>query len=138
MQQAGYRVIGPAPSARAASQLAAATGGRTDTLANWLHHQTRLDQLRPAERAWTCLDARTVLILDEASMASTVDMDTLTRLAAQAAGNVVLVGDPSQIGVINGPGGRLAALAHAGHGIKLGQIHRHCRPETPGHGPRTL
>ncbi len=57
-------------------------------------------------------------------MASTVDLDTLTRLAAQAAGKVVLVGDPSQIGVINGPGGRLAALAHAGHGIELGQIHR--------------
>ena len=30
-QQAGYRVIGLAPSARAASELAAATGGRTET-----------------------------------------------------------------------------------------------------------
>ena len=79
-----------------------------------------------------------MLILDEASMASTVDLDTLTRLAAQAAGKVVLVGNSSEIGVINGPGGRLAALALTGHGIELGQIHRHCRPGTPGHGPRTL
>ena len=123
-QQAGYRVIGLAPSARAAAELAAATGGRTDTLAKWLHNHSRLALLRPAERAWSCLDDRTVLVLDEASMASTLDLDTLTRLAAQAASKVVLVGDPSQIGVINGPGGMLAALAHAGHGIELGQIHR--------------
>lgn len=98
MAAAGYRVIGLAPSARAASELAAATGGRTDTLAKWLHHQTGLDQLRPAERAWTCLDDRTVLILDEASMASTVDLDTLSRLAAQTTGKVVLVGDPARSG----------------------------------------
>ena len=123
-QQAGYRVIGLAPSARAAAELAAATGGRTDTLAKWLHNHGRLDQLPPAERAWSRLDDQTVLILDEASMASTLDLDTLTRLAAQAASKVVLVGDPGQIGVINGPGGMLAALAHAGHGIELGQIHR--------------
>ena len=123
-QQAGYRVIGLAPSARAAAELAAATGGRTDTLAKWLHNQTRLNQLPAAERAWTSLDDWTVLILDEASMASTLDLDTLTPLAGQAACKVVLVGDPGQIGVINGPGGMLAALAHAGHGIELGQIHR--------------
>jgi len=80
-----------------------------------------------------------VLILDEASMASTVDLDTLTRLAAQAAGKVVLVGNSSQIGVINGPGGLLAALALTGHGIELGQILPvHRRLGTPGHGPRTL
>ena len=138
-QQAGYRVIGLAPSARAASELAAATGGRTDTQAKWLHHQTRLDQLRPAERAWTCLDDRTVLIRDEASMASTLDLDTLTRLAAQAASKVVLVGDPSQIGVINGPGGRLASPGprRARHRARPDPpVHR--RLGTPSHGPRTL
>ncbi len=123
-EQSGYRVIGLAPSARAAAELAAATGSRTDTLAKWLHNQTRLHQLPPAEQAWSRLHERTVLILDEASMASTLDLDTVTRLAAAAATKVVLVGDPGQIGVINGPGGMLAALAHAGHGLELGQIHR--------------
>ena len=123
-EQAGYRVIGLAPSARAAAELAAATGGRTDTLAKWLHNQQRLNQLPAAERAWSALDDRTILILDEASMASTLDLDTLTRLAASSASKVVLVGDPGQIGVINGPGGMLAALTHAGHGVELGQIHR--------------
>jgi len=37
---------------------------------------------------------------------------------------VVLVGDPGQIGVVKGPGGMLAALAHARHGIELASIHR--------------
>lgn len=122
--QAGYRVVGLAPSARAAAELSEATGTRADTLAKWLHNQDRLGQLPPAERAWTVLDDRTVLVVDEASMASTLDLDRLTSLAARAAAKVVLVGDPGQIGVINGPGGMLAALAHAGHAIELDQIHR--------------
>ena len=44
-QAAGYHVVGLAPSARAAAELAAATGGSADTLAKWLHTQARLHQL---------------------------------------------------------------------------------------------
>ena len=123
-QAAGYRIIGLAPSARAAAELADATGHRADTLAKWLHNHDRLNQLPAAERAWTALDDQTVLIIDEASMASTLDLDRLTAAAGKAAAKVVLVGDPGQIGVINGPGGMLAALAHAGHALELEQIHR--------------
>jgi ATP-dependent exoDNAse (exonuclease V) alpha subunit len=68
------------------------------------------------------------VIVDEASMASTLDLDQLTAAAARAAAKVVLVGDPAQIGVVNGPGGMLAALAHAGHGVELDQIHRFSQP----------
>ena len=127
-QEAGFRVVGLAPSARAAAELAEATGTRTDTLAKWLHNHSRLDRLPPAERAWTALDDRTVVIIDEASMASTLDLDRLVAEAGKAAAKVVLVGDPSQIGVINGPGGMLAALSHAGHGVSLEQIHRFSQP----------
>ncbi len=127
-QQAGYRVVGLAPSARAAAELAEATGGRTDTLAKWLHNHHRLDQLPATERSWTALDDRTVVIVDEASMASTLDLDRVTAAAGKAAAKVVLVGDPSQIGVINGPGGMLAALTHAGYGVTLEQIHRFSQP----------
>jgi hypothetical protein len=125
-EQAGYRVVGLAPSARAAAELADATGGHADTLAKWLHTQDRLSQI-PAgapERAWAAVDDRTVLIVDEASMASTLDLDRLITVAAGKAAKVVLVGDPAQIGVINGPGGMLAALANAGHASSLDQIHR--------------
>jgi hypothetical protein len=73
------------------------------------------------------------VIVDEASMASTLDLDPLISAAASAGAKVVLVGDPAQIGVINGPGGMLAALATAGHGVDLAQIHRfsHCGNAEP-------
>ena len=125
-EQAGYRVVGLAPSARATAELAAATRTRTDTLAKWLHTRDRLRAL-PAgspDRMWAGLDERTVLVLDEASMASTLDLDQVTAAAGQAGTKVVLVGDPAQIGVVNGPGGMLAALTAAGHGVELTEIHR--------------
>jgi conjugative relaxase-like TrwC/TraI family protein len=123
-RHAGYRVIGLAPSARAAAELSVATGGHTDTLAKWLHEQARLPHLPDAERRRWTTTARTVLILDEASMASTFDLDTLVTVAARAHAKVVLVGDPAQIGVINGPGGMLTALTTRGHGVQLTDIHR--------------
>ena len=61
-------------------------------------------------------------------MASTLDLDPLITAAARAGAKVVLVGDPAQIGVVNGPGGMLAALAHAGHGVELAEIHRFSQP----------
>ena len=135
-QKAGYTVVGLAPSARAAAELATATGGPTDTLAKWLHTQHQTGHGTPAGTpAGTSgatgapgLDARTVVIVDEASMASTLDLDPLIAAAAQAGAKVVLVGDPAQISVVNGPGGMLAALTHAGHGIELHQIHRFSQP----------
>ena len=53
---------------------------------------------------------------------------TLITAAARVGAKVVLVGDPAQIGVVNGPGGMFAALAHAGHGIELAEIHRFSQP----------
>lgn len=124
MDRSRYRVIGLAPSARAAAELAGAASARTDTLAKWLHNHDRLPTLPPTERAWTALDDRSVVIVDEASMAGTLELDRLITLAAGAAAKVVLVGDPAQIGVINGPGGMLAALSRTGHAVELAEIHR--------------
>jgi hypothetical protein len=120
-QDAGYRVVGLAPSARAAAELATATGGPADTLAKWLHTHRGTP---PGTQGAPALDDGTVVIVDEASMASTLDLDPLVTAAARAAAKVVLVGDPAQIGVVNGPGGMLAALARAGHGVELTEIHR--------------
>ena len=128
-QDAGYRVVGLAPSARAAAELASATGEAADTLAKWLHTHHNTPAGTPvgtpaSAQGATALDSRTVVIVDEASMASTLDLDPLITAAAQAGAKVVLVGDPAQIGVVNGPGGMLAALVRAGHGVELDQIHR--------------
>jgi conjugative relaxase-like TrwC/TraI family protein len=120
-QDAGYRVVGLAPSARAAAELGAATGGPADTLAKWLHTHRSAP---PTAQEVAALDGRTVVIVDEASMAGTLDLDPLITAAGRAGAKVVLVGDPAQIGVVNGAGGMLAALARAGHGVELNQIHR--------------
>jgi len=125
-QSNGYRVVGLAPSARAAAELADATGGQADTLAKWLHMRDRYASLPIGNKDWARygLNERIVVLVDEASMANTLDLDRLIAAAAGAAAKVVLVGDPAQIGVINGPGGMLAALAHTGHATVLSEIHR--------------
>lgn len=124
---AGYRVLGLAPSARAAAELTAATRQPADTLAKWRHEQQRLDRLLPAEAARWRLTGRTVVVLDEAGMASTFDLDALTAAAERAGAKVLLVGDPAQIGVVNGPGGLLAALARQHGAAELGEVHRFTR-----------
>jgi conjugative relaxase-like TrwC/TraI family protein len=123
-EDAGFRVVGLAPSARAAAELGNATGGAADTVAKWLHQQSRLRDLPERERAAWTLTERTVLVVDEASMASTFDLHQLAATAWNADAKVVLVGDPAQIGTINAPGGLLAALAARGHGIELTDVHR--------------
>jgi conjugative relaxase-like TrwC/TraI family protein len=123
-EEAGFRVVGLAPSARAAAELAKATGGGAETLAKWLHQQSRLRDLPDRARAAWTLTERTVLVVDEASMASTFDLHQLAATAWNADAKVVLVGDPAQIGSINAPGGLLAALAARGHGIELSEVHR--------------
>jgi conjugative relaxase-like TrwC/TraI family protein len=121
---AGYRVLGLAPSARAAAELATATGAGADTVAKWITEQDRRGLWLPEARARYGLDARSVVVVDEASMANTHDLDTLVTSAARAGAKVVLVGDPAQIGVVRGPGGMLAALANAGHALDLTGVHR--------------
>jgi conjugative relaxase-like TrwC/TraI family protein len=124
----GYQVIGLAPSARAAAELGKATGGPADTLAKWLHQHRNpdpsADHQHPSQLSPPGLTQRSVLIIDEASMASTLDLAVVTAAVHKAGGKLVLVGDPAQIGVINGPGGILPALTAAGHGIELTGIHR--------------
>jgi conjugative relaxase-like TrwC/TraI family protein len=112
---ASVTVLGLAPTARAAAELAAATGGPAETLAKWAHEQS-------AGPSW--LSGRTVVLVDEASRADTFTVDRLTRAAEQTGAKVVLVGDPHQPGVIDGPGGLLGALADAGHAVALTGVRR--------------
>jgi hypothetical protein len=125
--RSGYRVLGLAPSARAAAELATTTGATGDTLAKWITEHDRRGLWLPDVRAEFELGPATVVVVDEASMANTHDLDVLVTAAGRAGAKVVLVGDPAQIGVVRGPGGMLAALASAGHGIDLTGVHRFAR-----------
>ena len=106
-EHAGYAVIGVAPSAMAAEVLQKEAGINSETLAKLLldleHEHPRVE-----------LTARSVVVLDEASMARTDDLARLVTAVEAANAKVILVGDPFQLGAV-GPGGLFRTLV-ADHG----------------------
>jgi ATP-dependent exoDNAse (exonuclease V) alpha subunit len=113
---AGWRVIGTAVKGEAARTLAAATGMPTETLAWQLAH----DDPHTAR-----LDARTVLVVDEASTVSDRDLDRLGWLAWQTGASLRLIGDPAQHGAVEA-GGMFRVLCHhhPAHTPELTVTHR--------------
>jgi hypothetical protein len=70
----------------------------------------------------------TVIVVDEASMVSTPDLEALRLLAVECGGKLVVIGDPRQIGAI-GPGGLYGYLTRATEPARLLTIWRQHRPE---------
>ena len=99
-EAAGYRPIGLAPSAIAARVLSDEAGLSSDTLARFL-----LD----VENGRRSLGHRDVIVLDEATMTRTDDLERLVTHIAQVGCKLVLAGDPLQLGTV-GPGGLFATL----------------------------
>lgn len=122
-QAAGHPVVGLAPSARAAAELASATGGHADTVAKWLHDH-HAGQAGERMR----VGAGAVLVVDEASMLATADLAALVEVTAGAGAKLVLVGDPAQIGPVERAGGLLPALARRVAAVELTGIHRFTHP----------
>ncbi len=86
-EAAGLRVVGAALSAKAAGELQDGSGIRSRTIASLLK----------ATEVTKVFDAKTVLVIDEASMVGTRQMERLLGGAAEAGAKVVLVGDPRQL-----------------------------------------
>jgi conjugative relaxase-like TrwC/TraI family protein len=97
---AGTRVIGAAPSGRAAEKLEDEAGIPSFTL-HRLIDLARRDGGLPQD----C-----VLVVDEAGMAETRILTPVLELVASAAGKTILVGDPAQLPSV-GAGGLFAAIA---------------------------
>lgn len=95
----GRLVIGVALAARAAAELQAGSGIPSFTIASVLMHLERGQQLA----------ARSVLVVDEAGMVGTRQLDKLLTHARWAKAKVVLVGDHRQLPEINA-GGAFRAL----------------------------
>jgi conjugative relaxase-like TrwC/TraI family protein len=113
---AGWRVIGTAVKGEAARTLAAASGMPTETLAWYLAH----DDPHTAP-----LDARTVLVVDEASTVSDRDLDCLMWLAGQTGATLRLIGDPAQHGAVEaGSMFRVLCQRHPAHTPELTASHR--------------
>lgn len=99
-ERAGYRVVGGAVKGEAARLLSDATGVRAETVAWWL---------KALDTGHQRLDDHTVILVDEASTLSTIDLARLLDHAEQAGAVVRLVGDPAQHGSV-AAGGMFAAL----------------------------
>jgi conjugative relaxase-like TrwC/TraI family protein len=98
---AGQHVVGVAPSARAAHELA------TDA---HIPSATIHRQLGAWDRGLDLPSEGTVLVVDEAAMAGIRELERVTRPVIAAGGRVVLVGDHHQLPEITAGGG-FAALA---------------------------
>ncbi len=109
-------VVGMAPSAAAAQVLAHDLQIPCDNTAKWIYdHCGGRTDFAPGQ----------LVILDEATLASTRALDTITARAARVGAKVVLVGDPAQLQSVDA-GGAFAMLVSArGEGApRLTEVHR--------------
>lgn len=115
LQHGEDAVVGLAPSAAAAQVLADDLGITCDNTAKWLHEHDRGN----AE-----FKSGQLVIIDEATLASTRTLDRLTGLAAKVGAKVLLVGDWAQLQSVDA-GGAFAMLAEARDDApELTEIHR--------------
>jgi conjugative relaxase-like TrwC/TraI family protein len=100
-QRAGYTVVGAAPTGRAALELESGAHIPSATL-----HRLRARW----EAGSHTPNARTVLVVDEAGMAATADLEPVVSAVVATGGRVVLAGDHRQLPEI-GAGGSFGAVA---------------------------
>ncbi|MYH32959.1 MAG: conjugative relaxase [Gammaproteobacteria bacterium] len=104
-EKKGWRMVGLAPSASAAQTLAAESGIESETLQRFLARNAGVAQGRLTKKGAKALRAtfaRTVLVVDEGSLASTVQARDLLRIASEIRiPKVVLVGDAKQLDAVD-------------------------------------
>ncbi len=146
-------VVGLAPSAAAAEVLADAVGIPTENTTKWLleHDRqtvrqaelarldTRLRWAAPSLRSRAMQHRRTqvvnqidrwglasgqLVIVDEASMAGTADLDRITAAARAGGAKVLLVGDPAQLSPVQAGGAFGLLVADRGDAAELDVVRR--------------
>ncbi len=117
LEKRGFEVRGLAPSASAARTLAAEARIESETLQRFLARNAGVAEGRLTERskcAMRAAFAKTVLVVDEGSLASTAQARDLLRIAnALRIPRVVLVGDEKQLDAVDA-GKPFAQLQRAG------------------------
>ena len=116
-EKKGWRMTGLAPSASAAGTLASEAGIATETLQRFLARNAGVAEgrlTRKGAREMRAAFAKTVLVVDEGSLASTVQARNLLRIANELRiPRVVLVGDSKQLDAVDA-GKPFAQLQAAG------------------------
>ena len=116
-EKKGYRMIGLAPSASAVQTLAAEAGIESETLQMFLARNAGVAEGRlttKGAKEMRAAFAKTVLVVDEGSLAATVQTRDLLRIANEIRiPRVVLVGDAKQLDAVDA-GKPFAQLQAAG------------------------
>ncbi len=116
-ERKGWRMVGLAPSASAVQTLAAESGIESETLQRFLARNVGVAEgrlTRKGAREMRAAFAKTVLIVDEGSLASTVQAKDLLRIASELRiPKLVLVGDAKQLEAVDA-GKPFAQLQQAG------------------------
>ena len=116
-EKKGYRMTGLAPSASAVQTLASEAGIESETLQRFLARNAGVAEgrlTRKGAREMRAAFAKTILVVDEGSLASTVQARDLLRIAnALRIPRVVLVGDAKQLDAVDA-GKPFAQLQAAG------------------------
>ena len=116
-EKKGWRMTGLAPSASAAETLASEAGIPTETLQRFLARNAGVAEgrlTRKGAREMRAAFTKTILVVDEGSLASTVQTRDLLRIAGELRiPRVVLVGDAKQLDAVDA-GKPFAQLQAAG------------------------
>ncbi len=113
-EAAGYEVRGVALSGIAAENLESGSGIASRTIASMEHGWGQ---------ARDVLTARDVLVIDEAGMVGTRQLERVLSHAAQAGAKVVLVGDPQQLQAIEA-GAAFRSIFERHGGAEIGEVRR--------------
>lgn len=113
-RRSGLRIVGAAVKGEAARTLAATSGIECETVAWYLAHDD--PKALP-------LDARTVLVVDEASTLSDRDLDALMAMTERTGASLRLIGDPAQHGAV-AAGGMFRVLCERHPVAELKTTHR--------------
>jgi conjugative relaxase-like TrwC/TraI family protein len=118
----GGRVLALAPTAVASTVLAEEIDVEAETAHKlvWVHKHGTHEQRTSAQYR---IDERTVLLIDEAGMASTPLLADVLDLAEQYGASIRLLGDPAQLAAVEA-GGALRLIERTVGASYLDQVHR--------------
>ncbi|MEE2061806.1 MobF family relaxase [Rhodococcus artemisiae] len=120
-ENSGGNVIGLAPTATAADALRKDLGAQTDTMGKLIHTLTEQPLRRPD---WfDSIGADTLIVVDEAGMASTADLDRVIEFVVSRGGSVRLIGDDQQLASVSA-GGVLRDVATTAGAVTLTDVVR--------------
>ncbi|MBY0442961.1 MAG: relaxase domain-containing protein [Mycobacteriaceae bacterium] len=121
-RSSGGHVVGLAPTAAAAIELATDLNAPTDTVAKYVH-LTRSGPTRTPPGWFDRIDHTTLVIIDEAGKAGTLELDAVIAHALAKGASVRLVGDDGQLASLSA-GGVLRDIAAETDALTLSQLVR--------------